>query len=257
MPLTRWRSALKKTYAFDAWPAADAPALFLHFWNYRPEIRAWPKVRGVATRQPLAMSRALVARAYQARIGEGHLVNVSVGEHRDGLLARETLLEILGSSMAHMPRAEDRGLGGLGEIAYAGFGDPVTWVTFVRGNLVVEIQSEGDRPYAVDGLVHAVAERIERRPAETPVDAPRIDSFVIGGARAARGARVPLRFDYLDRPDARLTVRLETTAGPFTRESDGRLSLEAVRSGSHEVALTLESADGRVARSTASLEVGP
>jgi len=248
--------ALKQIYKFDTWPGVDAPAKFLHFWIYRPEMRAWPDIVGIGTDEALTMSGALVSRAYQVKMTARRIVTVSVGEHVDGIRARETLLEILGSSMAgRMPRGEDRGIG-LGEISYASHVAPLTWVGFVRGNLVVEVQSDGDEEIAVDGFARGIAEQVERRHDATP-DGPRIDSLMLGGTRAARGARVPLRFDFADRPDGRLTVRLETTAGPFSREPDGRMWVQALRSGPHQVVLTIESADGRVGQRVVALEVGP
>jgi hypothetical protein len=257
MPSTARRTALKETYGFDAWPAPDAATMFLHFWNYHPEPSTWRDVKGVETRRALALGRALVARAYHAVMGGGRVVSVSVGEHSDGRAARDSLLDILSTSMApRLPAARERGLD-VGEVAYVDFGDPLTWVVFVRGNLLVDVRSIGSDAVAVADIALVLARGLEVTPADTEIDmGPEISSFVLGGSRAARGALVPLGFDYRDRGGERLMVRLISTAGPFSRR-DGTLWVQAARTGVHDVKLVLESADGRIASRIALLEVGP
>lgn len=246
----------RQHYGFAQWPPEDAAPLFVHHWNYRPPMHS-PGLLGVQRLPSLAMPHSLAALDYHLVFRDSGLVVVSLGECADAAHSRENLLAILTASMATgFPSARDMNLP-VGEVAFASHREPVTWAGFVRHNLTLSMQSVGGAAIPVGPLARQLDQDIERWPTATdPQLAPQITELELGGLRVARGIRVPVRFTYRDRPEAQLSVRLRTTAGPIRREGRN-LFIDALRSGKHDVDLALRSADGRVAHRTATFEVGP
>lgn len=84
---------------------------------------------------------------------------VSVTEFASANAAREGLVDHLLTCMSpNVPRAEERGIR-VGEIAFAGDSAVQTSVIFVRGNVLVKVDSTGKTPSSVQEL----AEEMDRQ----------------------------------------------------------------------------------------------
>ena len=244
-----WLNIALAQYGFEQWPQPDAGPVYRHVINYLPMLGQWPDTRDFTVLQGSPLPPALLRRDYRIRPGGGpdRLMQVAYAECADGHGARECLaIELGGSMLGNWPRGGERGIE-IGELCFVGPGEMVTSVLSVRHNLQLSVRSIGYEDVSVAEL----AARLDQRllgppPASDPPTAPRILRFDAAASQVARGTLVPLRFEYKDRDDARLTVWLSGTAGPFERK-DGWPCVHAIVPGAHRLEMTLASQDGRTA----------
>jgi hypothetical protein len=153
-PHAAFRRRLEERYDFAGWAARASAAPPRRF---AADSHALPGVR-------LAERGALT--------GGGHIdqlvgadpaderIVVTVLPHADAASAHEALLGLLGDAMAErLPRCEEHGLS-IGDVCFCGGGEPVDRIWFARGNVLVRVESIGERAIAVADVAAALDAQI-------------------------------------------------------------------------------------------------
>jgi hypothetical protein len=152
----RFREATKETYKFTQWPmgksafavskesAMDQNATVGGFTQYR--------------RSEVPLTNAHIDHFRHA--DPDVQATATVSEYSSPQAAQEALIDRLSECMAmQLPNGEEKGLH-IGDVCFIGHGDPVDEIFFVRRNLLVHVQSIGQKTVSVVDLAKNIDRKI-------------------------------------------------------------------------------------------------
>jgi hypothetical protein len=149
-----FRRRLEQRYDFAAWAARLPLGRSLRF---AADPHALPEVR-LEQRKPLPGLRGHIDQLVSERVPGGRIA-ATVVEHADAAAAHEALLGLLGNAMRQLPSCEERGLA-IGDVCFCSSGEPVARVWFTRANVLVQVESVGERLLAATAVAAALDAQI-------------------------------------------------------------------------------------------------
>jgi hypothetical protein len=152
------RAAVKRVHGFDSWPGRERPA---HAGKFQPAL---DRLSGLVHVERTALPGMRHAFIDQLEGGEGTQVAVRVIQYASAADAHEGLVDVLERSMApRLPSCAERGIE-LGDVCFCGYADPIDVVMFVRGNVLVRVESVGTRPASVVEAASELDRQLAARP---------------------------------------------------------------------------------------------
>ncbi len=149
-----FRDGVKDRYGFSQWPR---PALARRLRAAAAPLDATAALGlQLEKRWPMPDRRNCFVDTYRSAADPRVRFAVTVLEYDAGDEAREGLVDQLANVMApSLPRADAAGIAA-GEVGFTGFGPIPTRVLFVRGHVLVKVESVGDGDASVKDLAEAI-----------------------------------------------------------------------------------------------------
>jgi hypothetical protein len=152
-----FRASVKERYGFESWPRAEAarPGALREFL---PDVAARHPNLLLERRFPAGLDAFI--EHHTDRNDPAVRIMITITRFPTPQDAREGLIDELGTVMApRLPDCRDHGIG-VGEVCFCGFEPADANIVFLRRNLVVRVNSIGDRRKSVTGIAETIDRQI-------------------------------------------------------------------------------------------------